>query len=196
MEATLDLISESGAAAVSKRSVCARARLNDRYFYEHFADRDVLLSALGQELTAEGLQAVIGSMLLEGGAVENRVRAAVDAALDFFSEDPRRGRLLLESGADRVLQTERLSSIRAIVDAAVGVGPLLFGENRPSDDDLEVTAYILVSGSMDLLAAWLRGELAVSREVLGDRVVDLVSAAVARASATSGWEQAGPAPTG
>ena len=39
IEAALDLFAEEGARAVSKRAVCARARLNDRYFYEHFTDR-------------------------------------------------------------------------------------------------------------------------------------------------------------
>ncbi|QKT07797.1 TetR/AcrR family transcriptional regulator [Gordonia sp. X0973] len=189
LEATLDLISESGAAAVSKRSVCARARLNDRYFYEHFADRDVLLSVLGQELTAEALRAVIGSMLLVGGTAEDRVRAAVDAALDYFTEDSRRGRLVLESGSDRVLQQEWLSGIRTVADAAVGIAPLLIGEHRPADEDLSVTAYILVSGSVDLLAAWLRGDVAISRATLVDRIVDLTSAALDRASQADGAGQ-------
>ena len=36
IEAALDLFAEGGVRAVSKRAVCARARLNDRYFYEHF----------------------------------------------------------------------------------------------------------------------------------------------------------------
>ena len=33
IEAALDLFAEGGAQAVSKRAVCLRARLNDRYFY-------------------------------------------------------------------------------------------------------------------------------------------------------------------
>ena len=58
IEAALDLFGEDGARAVSKRAVCARARLNDRYFYEHFADSDALLVAIAEDLTAQGLAAV------------------------------------------------------------------------------------------------------------------------------------------
>ena len=43
LDAAMDLIAESGAGGVTKKAVCARARLNDRYFYEHFTDRDALV---------------------------------------------------------------------------------------------------------------------------------------------------------
>ncbi|HET6290833.1 MAG TPA: TetR family transcriptional regulator, partial [Amycolatopsis sp.] len=41
--AALDIWQEQGWAAVTMRGVCARANLTDRYFYESFANRDVLL---------------------------------------------------------------------------------------------------------------------------------------------------------
>lgn len=37
---------EQGWAAVTMRGVCARTSLNDRYFYEDFADREDLLAAV------------------------------------------------------------------------------------------------------------------------------------------------------
>src|SRR6201998_896203 len=58
IEAALDLFAEGGVRAVSKRAVCARARLNDRYFYEHFTDSDALLEAIVRDLTALGLEGV------------------------------------------------------------------------------------------------------------------------------------------
>ncbi len=58
MEAALDLFAEDGARAVSKRAICARARLNDRYFYEHFADADAVIEAIVQDGTVRGLEAV------------------------------------------------------------------------------------------------------------------------------------------
>ena len=50
IEAAMDLFAESGADGVTKRAVCSRARLNDRYFYEHFTDSDALLEAVAQEI--------------------------------------------------------------------------------------------------------------------------------------------------
>lgn len=45
IDAGLNLFVESGASGVTMRAVCARARLNDRYFYEHFTASDTLLEA-------------------------------------------------------------------------------------------------------------------------------------------------------
>ena len=53
VEATLDLVGEGGSAAVSVRSVCRKAGLTDRYFYESFANRDELLVAVFTEVAEE-----------------------------------------------------------------------------------------------------------------------------------------------
>ena len=43
VDAATEIWVDSGWAAVTMRGVCARTSLNDRYFYEHFSDRDDLL---------------------------------------------------------------------------------------------------------------------------------------------------------
>ncbi len=45
MEAALDTVAESGVGDLRVRAISARARLNDRYFYESFADCHELLLA-------------------------------------------------------------------------------------------------------------------------------------------------------
>src|SRR6202045_2726915 len=91
IEAALDLFGEDGAHAVSKRAVCARAKLNDRYFYEHFTDADALLEAIVRDLTAEGLEAVKAATSSAVPDIRAQVRATADAALDYLVADPRRG---------------------------------------------------------------------------------------------------------
>ena len=46
VEAAFHLLGTEGDAATTVRAVCQRARLNPRYFYESFADRDQVVVAL------------------------------------------------------------------------------------------------------------------------------------------------------
>jgi AcrR family transcriptional regulator len=69
VEAALDLFAEDGARAVSKRAVCARARLNDRYFYEHFADSDALLEAIARDLTVSTVYGIKDGNVLSARSI-------------------------------------------------------------------------------------------------------------------------------
>ena len=178
IEAALDLFAEDGARAVSKRAVCARARLNDRYFYEHFTDSDALLEAIVRDLTAEGLQAVNAATGSAAPDLRAQVRATADAALDFLTADPRRGQLLLRSHTSEVLQHARLDSTRAISTAMSAMirDPLGAAAAAASQLDTDLAAFALVSGAMEVIAGWLRGEFDTSREHLADLVAGLLLA--------------------
>ena len=130
IEAALDLFGEGGAQAVSKRAVCARAKLNDRYFYEHFTDSDALLEAIVRDLTAGGLEAVGAAAQGVGPDLRARVHATADAALDYLVADPRRGQLLLSTHTSGVLQRARVESARAIAGCHVCDDPRTAGLGR------------------------------------------------------------------
>ncbi|MFD5177790.1 TetR family transcriptional regulator [Nocardia sp. NPDC058379] len=165
-EAALDLLAEGGAPAVTKRAVCARARLNDRYFYEQFADRDVLLTALADDLTTEGIAAVVTATRAAAPDVDSQVHAAADAALGFLVADPRRSALLFTAHSTEALQSARVSTQHAIARAMAVVGRELFPESATRELDSEMAAYTVVSGTLELVAAWMRGEFGTSREHL------------------------------
>ena len=114
MEAALDLFAEDGARGVSKRAVCARARLNDRYFYEHFTDADAVIEAVVQDATVRGLEAVNAVESEAAPDIRAQVHATAIAALDYLTADPRLVQLLLRSHTSEVLQRARLESARAI----------------------------------------------------------------------------------
>ena len=156
--AALDLFSEGGAQAVSKRAVCARARLNDRYFYEHFTDSDALLEAIVRDLTAGGLEAVGAAAQSVGPDLRARVHATADAALEYLVADPRRGQLLLSTHTSGVLQRARVESARVIADAMSAMIRDLLGSAAASKLDTDMAAFALVSGAMEIVAGWLRGE--------------------------------------
>ena len=170
MDAALDLFAEEGARGVSKRAICARARLNDRYFYEHFTEADAVIEAIVQDRTARGLEAVSVATRQAAPDIHAQIQATAVAALDFLTSDPRLVQLLLRSHTSEVLERARQESARAIARAMVAM------INNPptstaSELGSEMAAYALVSGAMEVIAGWLRGEF--------DATQDHISAVVA-----------------
>ncbi|MFG1792239.1 TetR/AcrR family transcriptional regulator [Nocardia sp. NPDC049149] len=189
VEAALDLFAEGGLNQVTKRAVCARARLNDRYFYEHFADRDALLAAVAQDMTAQGLQVVVSATLEAPRDIRSQVHAAAEASLGFVIADPRRGQMVLAARASAVVDELRLASIRMIAKAMVAMNRELAGDAAPNELDSELAAFAIVSGVLELVAAWLRGEFDTSREHLTDVIATMMLGAAEISTALPASEQ-------
>ncbi|MFC9964092.1 TetR family transcriptional regulator [Nocardia ignorata] len=170
LDAALDLLAADGAAAVTKRAVCARAKLNDRYFYEQFADRDAVLTSLVEELTAEGIAAVVAATHAAEPDIRSQVHAAADAALGFLLDDPRRHALLLNAHSTEALQRARLATQHAIARAMAAVSRELHPSPMSTPLDTDMAAYTVVSGTLELVAAWLRGEFDTTRAHLTDLI--------------------------
>jgi AcrR family transcriptional regulator len=177
LDAALDLFAEAGAGAVTKRAVCARARLNDRYFYELFTDSDALLEAMAQEFTADILNMVVPATLAAGPGVRRQVHAAATAVIDFITADPRRAHFLLSSHSSDVLQRARLASTHQVAQVMAAMSRELLGDAVASPEDTGLAAFTLVSGTMELVAAWLRGEFPTSRDHLIDVITAMLLAA-------------------
>jgi AcrR family transcriptional regulator len=62
LEAALDEVGEVGVAQLRMNTVCKRARLTQRYFYEHFRNRDELLAALFDSVIDEVLTETIATV--------------------------------------------------------------------------------------------------------------------------------------
>ncbi|NKX86317.1 TetR family transcriptional regulator [Nocardia coubleae] len=170
LDAALDLLAADGAAAVTKRAVCARAKLNDRYFYEQFADRDAVLTTLVEELTAEGIAAVVAATHAAEPDIHSQVHAAADAALGFLLDDPRRHALLLNAHSTEALQRARLATQHAIARAMAAVSRELHPSPMSTPLDTDMAAYTVVSGTLELVAAWMRGEFDTTRAHLTDLI--------------------------
>lgn len=181
MDAALDLLTEGGVRAVTKKAVCARARLNDRYFYEQFSDPGALLETVAMDITTGGLRAVSAATAGQFAEVRSRVHAAAEAAVAFVIDDPRRANLLVISHSDAVLQRIRLDSTRAIARSMTAMTPELPGDADPSQLDTYLAAFTIVSGTMELVAASIRGEFDTSR----DHLVDVVAAMLMTVSEAS-----------
>lgn len=174
LDAALDVLAADGTEAVTVRGVCARARLNDRYFYESFADRDELLVEVLDDVAAEGVQSVLRSIEGLPEDTDVLVRAAVEAAVGFLVADSRRGRVLVQSQSTELMRQRRQNVVRLLAGIMVERSRDLLGDLAPSELDSELAALTLVSGALELTASWLRGEVDVSREHFTDFLVAMV----------------------
>jgi AcrR family transcriptional regulator len=176
IDAALDLIADGGVGSLTVRGVCAQARLNDRYFYESFRSVDELLLALLDDQITRAFDALLPVIEASEPDPVVRARAAIGTGLGFLGDDPRRGRLLLESQATEALRARRRDLIQMLAQVMADQGRVLLAGQDALDPDIDLAALILVAGGFELVTLWLRGELDVSREHLEDFLVGMVTA--------------------
>lgn len=156
------------------RAVCRAARLNPRYFYESFADRDELVVAVYDRLVEELRAEVAAAVRAAGPGLREVVRAAVSATVGFVAADPRRGRVLYQEAlGNEALNRRRMESGFAVAD---------FVAAGRRDVRHRLAAAAAVGGFTEMLIAWLDGRIRVRRPQLVEVATDLF-VALARAAA-------------
>lgn len=169
IDAALDIWIENGWAAVTMRGVCQRTALNDRYFYEHFADRDELLGVAWDAVCTEVFAelAAIFAEHVERPPLEI-LRAAVTRAVRLQSDDNGRARILLaEHAGSAVLEQRRKTMLADGTELLVATSrPYL----RPDADELEfrMSTLVGIGGFIELLTAWRTGAM----DIDGDRIIE------------------------
>jgi len=178
MDAALTLLGEGGVEAVTMRAVRTRAGLNDRYFYEHFTDRDALLVALLDDTAASGTARILDAIAATSGDAADVVTAAMRTGMDYLTEDPRRGHVLVQSQATDPLRSRRQEIIRSLAVIMVQQGRRILHEPMGADSNAELAAITLVGGILELLTLWLRGDLDLSQDRLSDFLSQMLLANV------------------
>lgn len=171
IDATLDVVAAKGVAGLGVKAICTAAGLNDRYFYEQFRDCDEALMALSDHLTAAVTEAFVDAIATSEPDPHARLRACVAAALNFMTVDPRCGRFLIEGQSTEALRARRHELVIALADMMMS-GRSLLGPDAPSEEDSRLIALTIISGSIDVSAMWLRGDIDIDRE----RLIDFMTA--------------------
>ena len=159
IDAGFDLLGTEGDAGTTVRAVCQRARLNPRYFYESFSDRDELLVAVYDHVVAEH----------GGGDDPRRAKVLYNEALGNAALNRRR----IEAGHDlsAFLQEDARRRRRA----------------APEGDAMgALSSVMLVGGISEVLTAWVEGRIDVSREQLVDDLAALTIGLIDSAAAAVG----------
>ncbi|MCE7001534.1 TetR/AcrR family transcriptional regulator [Kibdelosporangium philippinense] len=182
LEAAMDVLPDG----LTVRGVCGHAKLNDRYFYEHFRDCAELLKALAEREGAGAVAVVMDVAATPVPDMRAQVRRMVEAAIGFVCDDPRRGRVWLAVQVTESLYPMRYQMIRRLADIMAAHAYERLGERAPAEPDTTMAAFTLVSGGFDLFCSWLRGDLDVSRARLTDFLVAMILATADLTDALTG----------
>lgn len=172
----LDLVGERGIEALAVGAVCERASVSKKHFYEECDGID----ALAGEVLTDAL-ADVHSMIVRthpGNTANGDVdlfRGAVEAILAVF-DDSRMARLYLEASGNRGLREARDAAVGRFVDEFL----VVLSPTDPADPRARVLARLLVAGTTDVVASWLRGDVTLEREELVAGLVALGSDAAQR----------------
>jgi AcrR family transcriptional regulator len=152
LTALVEVALERGAGRVTVAHIVARSGVSRRTFYEFFADREACFVAAFEEAVARAAARVVPAFE-QAGSWRERVRAGLQALLEFLDEEPGLGRLCVVDalgGGPRVLE-HRARVLQALVDA-VDVGR---GEARAGLSPTRLTAEGAVGGALSVLYARL-----------------------------------------
>ncbi|UFS95819.1 TetR/AcrR family transcriptional regulator [Nocardia huaxiensis] len=173
-EVAVEVLAEQGLAGLKVRALCARAGLNDRYFYESYADIDQLLHDVVDEQRAQILAELVAVIATEPADARVRLRAVVEAVVAAVADHPMRRRMFLEFQSTDELRRRRTE----LVDVSAGImldqGRELLGDEAVSGIHAELAARTISHGGLELLTEWLRGDLDVERSQLIDFMVAMI----------------------
>lgn len=147
---------EQGWAAVTMRGVCARTSLNDRYFYEDFADREDLLAAVWDGVRDE-LIAQISAIVAEAPDRPplETLRKTITLVVERVSGDPGWADIIfVRHVGSAVLEQRRIDLLHqatAVLIAAAG---------------FRMDTLVGIGGFSELVNAWRSGLLDVNADEL------------------------------
>lgn len=117
LDAGLELLGTRGYAQTTVSDVLDRAGLTSRYFYEHFANREALLTAVYDEIVARGYGASAQAIKRhEDDPLTISIPAQLTAFYEVIVDDPRMARVIfIEAvGVSPAMEAHRRAVLRRI----------------------------------------------------------------------------------
>ncbi len=157
VEAALDAFAETGYPGTSVELICARAGVSTRSFYEHVANKEALLLALHDDLTARALAAAVAALAAtDPDDLASRAYAGVRAYFDVVTSDARWARIaVVESvGVSREAERHREEAISRFADLIEFEARRLGDAGLVPVRDHHLTAVALVGAINGLVNTW------------------------------------------
>jgi AcrR family transcriptional regulator len=171
VDTALDCLHDDGLAAISVRSVCARARLTPRYFYESFDGLDALLLAAVDAVVDEVAEQALAALAAAPAQLAVQVRAAIDAGYGVVAGDARKASAMLVAASGHgPLRERRHKLVTDYADLIIDGLPLLSGVGLPGRRTARAMALFVMGGAADVIEAVLSGRLRLTRVELVDQL--------------------------
>jgi AcrR family transcriptional regulator len=174
LQTALTVIGEQGTSGLRVRALCQQAGLNDRYFYESFADCDQLIADLLDDQITAAITELMDAISSATGGLAALARTVVTAAIAFVADDPGRRQLLIESQTTEMLRRRRGEMVQLIARLMLNEARELFGDDAINGTHAELAALTVVHGELELVTQWLRGDLKVGRDQLTEFLVAMI----------------------
>ncbi|MGS2808835.1 TetR/AcrR family transcriptional regulator [Nocardia sp. MW-W600-9] len=173
LDAALDIVAEDGQTKLTVAGLCARAGLNERYYYENFEHRDGVLEALLDRIAEELTAAIVTALTTADPDSRSQSRAAIDAGISVLIDDPRKAKAALIAGmATPELRARTARTVRAFSRLVAAEGTGFYGVEVPQKL-VDFRAIYLIGGLTQTLTTWLAGDLDLTREELIDQVTEV-----------------------
>jgi AcrR family transcriptional regulator len=177
LDAGLEVFGSDGFRHATVRSICRRAQLTDRYFYNEFGNLEALLRAV-YDHCMDGIYARL-SAVFSGSSSQSDMADLVDKALlAFFSvmEDSRVARVCMMEleGVSEETNAHYLGYIRRFALLLINLARSVHPHWDISDEDSELLGIALVGAMRQITTRWLQENYASSRDSVvlsGKRIV-------------------------
>jgi AcrR family transcriptional regulator len=189
VDAALNVIADDGAAALTVNRVCSEAKLNPRYYYEHFTTLDDLVLGVAEHAGRLTVATLVSALAETDTDFINRAEAAISAGVGLLVEDPRLGRLVVESATHPVLVVAREDLKKALLALIIANRPPASRQTADADHTAEFAANILLGGILEVIGAWTSGNLPMDRDDVVAKCVEVTTLLGNMAAGASGTRQ-------
>jgi AcrR family transcriptional regulator len=167
LEDALEVFSARGFNEASLDEVAARGGISKALIYEHFASKRELQLALLDTFVHELIERVVSAISSEDEN-EARLRAGIEAFLEFAEERPAALRLLTRNIADpdagEALDRLREEAAGAVASMMVADAPPPQPGDMALEDTSAVLAHLIAGGIQFMAGWWLENPKAIARE--------------------------------
>ena len=172
LSAGLDILgADGGEGELTVRGVCRRAGLAARYFYESFTDKDDLVTAVFDSVTAD--IAATTQAAMAAAPPDEQTRAGMANIVRTIDGDPRIGRLLFGAAPGNATLVRKRADSEALFAMLSGqyVGSVL---NVDENERIKATAHFVVGGVAQTISAWLSGEVSLTSDELVGQLASIL----------------------
>jgi AcrR family transcriptional regulator len=153
------------------RAICAHAGISARYFYESFTDKDELVEAVFDWVTAD--IAATTQAAVAAAPPDELNRAGIANLVRTIAGDSRIGRLLFNAQLSNPVVARKRAGLGGFF-AMLGGQHVTTAYRVPEDEWVKAVSHFVVGGVTQTLSAWVSGDLRLDQAQLVDQLTRTV----------------------
>jgi AcrR family transcriptional regulator len=172
LDAGLELLGGSDhPPELTVRAICAHAGISARYFYESFTDKDELVEAVFDWVTAD--IAATTQAAIAAAPPDELNRAGIANLVRTIAGDSRIGRLLFNAQLSNPVVARKRAGLGGFF-AMLGGQHVTTAYRVPEDEWVKAVSHFVVGGVTQTLSAWVSGDLRLDQAQLVDQLTRTV----------------------